>query len=135
MLTAKGKTVADGMTADGDATFVSLYTPDITETDTTTYATDSYSGAQVTNQFDDAKGDITYLTRSDWTGTFPQHDGEPSDIVSTWGGEINGDEAWPAPGKRPPAANCWPSWIPLNPAIPPTLPPLRMNPSTAPTMA
>lgn len=92
VLTAKGKTVADGMTADGDDAFVSLYTPDITETDTTTYATDSYSGAQVTNQFDDAKGDITYLTRSDWTGTFPQHDGEPSDIVSTWGGEINGDD-------------------------------------------
>ena len=32
------------------------------------------------------------ISRNDWTGTFPVHDGEPSDIVSTWGGEINGSD-------------------------------------------
>lgn len=53
---------------------------------------DSYSGAPVTNLFDHAKGDISYLTRNDWAGTFPVHDGEPSDIVSTWGAELNGSD-------------------------------------------
>ena len=65
VLAAKGKTVADGMTADGDAAFATVYTPANTETDTTTYAVDSRTGAAVTNQLDAAKGDAGYLTRSD----------------------------------------------------------------------
>lgn len=67
----------------GNADRVYHYTVD--KLDTTTYATDSYSGEKITNQFDAAKGDLTYLSRSDWTGTFPQHDGKPSDQISTWG--------------------------------------------------
>jgi len=90
ILTAKTKTVADGMTANGDAAFTSIYKVD--EMDADTYSVDSYSGAEITNLFDDAKGDVTYLTRNDWTGTFPTHDGIVSDIVSTWGNEINGED-------------------------------------------
>lgn len=48
------------------AEFVSVYTPDNTDTDVTTYATDSYSGVTITNQLQDCKADVTYLTRSDW---------------------------------------------------------------------
>ncbi len=90
VLAAKGYTMSDGMTADGDAALVDTYTVDALDTET--YAVDSYSGAAITNLFDSARGEITYLTRSDWTGTFPVHDGEPSNLVSTWGGEINGDD-------------------------------------------
>lgn len=90
VLAAKGFTTADGMTEDGDDAFVETYTVSVLDADT--YAVDSYSGAPVSNLFDHARGDITYLTRNDWTGTFPVHDGEPSDIVSTWGGEINGSD-------------------------------------------
>ena len=72
--------------------FVSVYTPDNTEVDTVTYSKDSYSGVEITNQLDDAKGEATYLTRNDWVGTFPTHDGKPSAQISTWGNEINGDD-------------------------------------------
>ena len=90
VLAAKGFTTADGMTEDGNAAFVETYT--VSALDADTYAVDSYSGAPVSNLFDHARGDIAYLTRNDWSGTFPVHDGEPSDIVSTWGGEINGSD-------------------------------------------
>ena len=93
VLAAKGKTTADGMTDNGDAAFTAVYTPANSDTDTTTYAADSRTGAAVTNHLDAAKGDAAYLTRSDWTGTFPEHDGEPSDVISTWGNEINGTDA------------------------------------------
>ena len=84
VLAAKGANVA------GDASRVSTYVPSNTDVDTTTYATDTKSGAEITNLFGDAKGDITYLTRADWEGTFPQHDGTPLEgNVSTWGAEIN----------------------------------------------
>ncbi|WP_115727976.1 glycoside hydrolase family 3 N-terminal domain-containing protein [Actinomyces culturomici] len=97
ILAAKGKTVADGMTDEGDAALVATWTPGNAEVDTTTYATDSATGVAVTNRFDDAAGDLAYLTRSDWTGTFPTHDGTPSDQISTWGNEINGTDAEGAP--------------------------------------
>ncbi|MDE6588903.1 MAG: glycoside hydrolase family 3 C-terminal domain-containing protein [Oscillospiraceae bacterium] len=90
VLAAKGYTTADGMTNNGDASFVDTYT--VSALDSNTYATDSFSGAPVSNLFDHARGDIAYLTRNDWIGTFPVHDGEPSNIVSTWGGEINGSD-------------------------------------------
>ena len=93
ILAAKGKTVADGMTEDGNKDFVSLYVSENTEVDITSYATDTLTGVEVTNQFDDAKSDITYLTRNDWIGTYPTHDGEVSSEISTWGNEINGVDA------------------------------------------
>jgi len=90
ILAAKGFTVSNGMTEDGDAAFTATY--NVPALDANTYAVDSYSGVPVSNLFDHARGDVTYLTRSDWAGTFPVHDGEPSNIVSTWGGEINGSD-------------------------------------------
>ena len=41
ILSAKGKTVADGMTADGDTAFVATYTPANGTVDTTTYKLDT----------------------------------------------------------------------------------------------
>lgn len=87
ILAVKGYTVADGMTDDGDIDFVDVYT--VAVLDTTTYATEA-NGTPITNQFDDARGNVTYLTRSDWTGTWPIHNGEIGTEISTWGNEING---------------------------------------------
>ncbi|MDO4848904.1 MAG: glycoside hydrolase family 3 N-terminal domain-containing protein [Coriobacteriia bacterium] len=83
---------AKGADVDGDASLVETYVPANTDVDATTYATDSLTGVDVTNQLDDAAGDVTYLTRSDWAGTFPTHDGQVTSQVSTWGNEINGDD-------------------------------------------
>lgn len=91
LLTAGGLS-AEEATTGGNADFVSVYTPDNTDTDVTTYATDSYSGVTITNQLQDCKADVTYLTRSDWEGTFPTHDGEAGTQISTWGNEINGED-------------------------------------------
>ncbi len=91
LLTAGGLST-EAATTGGNADFVSVYTPDNTDTDVTTYATDSYSGVTITNQLQDCKADVTYLTRSDWEGTFPTHDGEAGTQISTWGNEINGED-------------------------------------------
>lgn len=89
ILTAKG---ADStkMSVEGRAELTQTYVPANESTDITAYAADTYSGAQITNLFDDAKGDITYLSRNDWEGTWPQKDGEVGTEISTWGNEING---------------------------------------------
>jgi len=79
-----------GADVEGNTELVSEY--EEAEPDFTTYAVDDYSGAEITNKFDDARGEFTYLTRADWTGTFPVHDGVPSAQISTWGNEINGDD-------------------------------------------
>lgn len=98
ILAAKGSDAsvqASGVSAGSETGDAALVAPvEIAgDVDTTTYATDSYTGTAVTNQFDAAKGDATYLTRSDWEGTFPKHDGEPIEgEVSTWGNEINGTD-------------------------------------------
>ena len=95
ILAAKGKTVADGMTEYGNAELAFKFTVDAL--DTTTYYVDTRTGKPVTNEFDDASGDLNYLTRADWTGSFPVHDGTASSTVSTWGNEINGTDANGAP--------------------------------------
>ena len=91
-LARAGKGIADGMTAEGNAATVASYTPENTDVDTVTYSTDNVTGRKITNQLDAAAGDITYLTRQDWQGTFPTHDGEASTKISTWGNEINGKD-------------------------------------------
>ena len=90
VLSAKGYTTADGMTAEGDASFTDVYT--VAQMDTDTYSVDSATGVAITNQFDFADSGCTYLSRSDWQGTWPTHDGEVSGQVSTWGNEINGSD-------------------------------------------
>lgn len=74
ILTAKGKSTADGMDADGDAGFVHQLTVD--DLDSTTYAVSLATGTAITNEFDDVDirtydPDFTYLSRSDWEGTWP----------------------------------------------------------------
>lgn len=92
ILTAKG-VEADKLTAAGNAELVSFYEPANADVDSTTYAKDSYSGVEITNLFDEAAGEITYLSRNDWQGTWPSHDGEVGIEISTWGNEINGTDA------------------------------------------
>ena len=75
ILSAKGKTVANGMTAQGNSSLV--YEWKETAFDRETYSKSIYTGEEITNRFDDAdindwaKGTLTYLTRSDWNGTYP----------------------------------------------------------------
>lgn len=78
ILAAKGKTTADGMTADGDEKFT--YCHHENSMDNKTYAA-SVTGYGITNRFDDAsltyyegsvENGMVYLSRSDWEGTFPQ---------------------------------------------------------------
>ena len=90
VLAAKGYTTTDGMTAEGDASFTDIYT--VARMDVDTYSVDSTTGVAITNQFDFADSGCTYLTRSDWQGTWPTHDGEVSSQISTWGNEINGSD-------------------------------------------
>lgn len=79
ILAAKGYTTADGMDAEGDDSLVGTY--EQKEFDNTTYAKDATTGNEITNQFD--YGNIqtyddsyVYLTRNDWTGTWPTIYGE-----------------------------------------------------------
>lgn len=79
VLSAKGYHVADGMDYDGNATLVKkVHTQN--ELDTTTYSVSKETGKAITNQLDfmdmnhyENKGNnsVTYLTRNNWTGTFP----------------------------------------------------------------
>lgn len=74
VLAAKGYTTDDGMTAEGNADMTFLYNND--KLDAETYSVSSATGYEITNQFDSADlsqygYDITYLSRGDWTGTWP----------------------------------------------------------------
>lgn len=75
VLAAQGKTTADGMTAEGDASKVKTW--ELEAFDATTFAY-SDNGAAVENQLEDADlnyyadGTVTYLTRNDWAGTWPE---------------------------------------------------------------
>ncbi len=74
ILAAKGYTTEDGMSAAGNKDMVSKET--VQSTDTTTYAVSHETGNTITNQFDETDikyydEDFTYLSRNDWTGTWP----------------------------------------------------------------
>lgn len=74
ILAAKGKTTADGMDYDGKADFTAKVT--VNKMDTKTYAVSMATGNEITNQFEKADisyydSEFQYLSRSDWTGTWP----------------------------------------------------------------
>ena len=77
ILAAKGYTTANGMDAEGNQALV--YQWNNAALDTTTYAKSEATGAQITNLFDESDpnkssltpGNVTFLSRSDWEGTFP----------------------------------------------------------------
>lgn len=71
ILAAQGKTVADGMDYEGDASLTYRWTNSARE-----LLNQSYSGNEITNRLDSASleyygNETGYLTRSDWT-TFPE---------------------------------------------------------------
>lgn len=80
ILAVQGKTTADSMTADGDAskTYKWTWSGDV---DADTFSV-SKAGAEITNALSEGDyamdlnafmpGSVTYLTRSDWNGTFPK---------------------------------------------------------------
>lgn len=74
ILAAKGYTVADGMDSEGSADAAWKFSWDMAED---TFAT-TKAGTEVTNQLEDAdynnfsEGTVTYLSRSDWKGTWPK---------------------------------------------------------------
>ncbi|WP_418667238.1 glycoside hydrolase family 3 C-terminal domain-containing protein [Allofournierella sp.] len=75
ILTAKGKTQEDGMTGPGDAAFAWTYHQPAL--DSATYAVSGATGEPVSNQFETTDiryydPDFTYLSRSDWQGTWPE---------------------------------------------------------------
>lgn len=78
ILAAKGATGLynqDGNAVDGDADKTYKWTQETLDTETYRYS--AITGEEVTNQFDDANinnlipDTITYLSRSDWEGTYP----------------------------------------------------------------
>ena len=77
ILAKKGYETSDGMTSAGNENFVGTYLN--TTLDTTTYSKDSKTNKEITNLFDDCSityydeyKDVKYLTRNDWSGTFPK---------------------------------------------------------------
>jgi len=76
ILAAKGKTVADGMTGDGNADLV--HQENYATLDAETYAkaygtgnavTSLFAGADINRYEGKGSNSVTYLSRSDWTGT------------------------------------------------------------------
>lgn len=74
ILAAKGYSTADGMDVDGDAALARSF--EIADLDTTTYAVSQETGEPIGNAFADTDlrtwdEGFTYLSRSDWSGTWP----------------------------------------------------------------
>lgn len=75
ILAKQGKSTTDGMDENGDDTKVYTWHQD--NFDSETYAV-SKAGVEITNQLDNADlnyylpGTVTYLSRSDWEGTWPK---------------------------------------------------------------
>lgn len=93
ILAAQGYTVADGMTAEGNAALTGTIRQE--QQDNTTYA-QGKGGSAIVNRFSAADlrnylPDTVYLTRSDWTGTFP---GAAADMEATQ--QMIADIAYPA---------------------------------------
>ena len=76
ILAAKGYGTADGMDYAGDDSLAWAW--EVDSLDTETFADSVYTGNEVTNAFEDIDlnywidGAVTYLSRSDWKGTYPE---------------------------------------------------------------
>lgn len=113
VLAAKGKTTADGMTENGNASLVKSF--DFGQ-DLKKYAADKDTETKIENRFEEADlnyyyPDLKYLTRSDWSGTYPAKtlslaatDKLVTDIkktVTEYVGEVNtGDYKMPTTGAK-----------------------------------
>lgn len=85
ILTQKGYSVADGMTADGNAAMVYSYEQAEFDAETYSYGAD---GEKITNQFDNVDlasymDDVVYLSRNDWEGTWPDYGKTHTTLVAT----------------------------------------------------
>lgn len=74
ILSAKGMSEKNGMTGNGQTELVYKYTQN--EKDAETYSVSAETGNSITNQFENADirnydTSVTYLSRQDWTGTWP----------------------------------------------------------------
>lgn len=74
ILSLKGKTISDGMDNEGNSDFVSKV--EVEKLDYETYAVSQDTGNEIRNQFKEADiknydNDYKYLSRSDWSGTWP----------------------------------------------------------------
>ena len=74
ILTSRGKTVADGMDKAGDATMVNKQTLAAKKFNKSEVG----ENVEITNQLDHADGGFTYLSRSNWSGTYPKPNGTRS---------------------------------------------------------
>lgn len=94
ILAAKGYTTADGMDYDGDG--AKTYTWNQAELDSDTYNLSRFTDTEVNNAFDYADInyygiDFTYLSRSDWAGTYPS---EPIAVAVTEKMLADHDSVW-----------------------------------------
>ncbi|WP_203624558.1 glycoside hydrolase family 3 N-terminal domain-containing protein [Lacticaseibacillus sp. 866-1] len=96
ILALKG-TTADKLSGQADRSLATTWLPQMGDKDVQVFKADSTTGNRVTNQFDNVRGNLKYLTRQDWTGTFPTADGRLSDQKSTWGNAINSKSATGTP--------------------------------------
>jgi len=83
ILAAKGYSTGNGMDRDGSSS--NVYTWNQPALDTESYRSSRFTDAEVTNQFEKAGlnyygVDFTYLSRSDWAGTYPER---PISLVMT----------------------------------------------------
>lgn len=97
ILLAKDATLQNALVASpsektaGNVELTATYIPENTEVDTTTYSVDEKSQAAITNQLDAANLEgLTYLSRQDWVGTYPEPYGEVSSIPSWYNNQVNG---------------------------------------------
>lgn len=85
ILAVKGKTTDDGMDYNGNSDFVWSHTPTEFDSETYSYGKD---GEKITNQFDKFDlatyiPNVTYLTRNDWTGSFPSFGPDNRTLTAT----------------------------------------------------
>ena len=99
ILAAKGAD-ASRMDAEGDANLTVVWP--VTTLDTNTYSVSAYTGNAITNRFDNAdlnkyegaEGQtVTYLSRSDWTGTFPKTNVKLSVTGGMWADGLTHEES------------------------------------------